>query len=196
MTLRNERGLLVACIQSLLFVAVLAGLAAPASAQNRQDRCRNYAREAVEQSDQNDRNRCGYTGPRWGNDRGAHFGWCMLFPRQADDESQARADDLRKCTADRRGPGSGNREGKRANCDTYSSIAAVQANANDKYRCGNRGGAWNNDKRAHFEWCMTNKREFMVDEIRYRAEELQKCFNNLGDYDDDRWDRNYRRRYN
>jgi hypothetical protein len=42
---------------------------------------------------------------------------------------------------------------------------------------------------------MTNKREFALDEQRFRAQELQKCFNNLGDFDDDRWDRSYRRRF-
>jgi hypothetical protein len=180
---------------AIFFAAALAA-SIPASAQGRDERCREYARDAVEQAERNERNRCGYSGPRWSNDRTGHFAWCMLFPRQAEDENRARADDLRKCGGggDRRG-GGGGREGKRANCDTYSSIAAVQADANDKYKCGYRGGEWSNDKRGHFQWCMTNKREFALDEMRYRSQELQKCFNNLGDYDDDNYDRNYRRRF-
>jgi hypothetical protein len=187
-------------LMAMLFAIALVGVSAPASAQGRDERCRDYSRDAVDQTNQNDRNRCGYTGPRWSADRTGHFAWCMLFPRQAEDENRARADDLRKCGngGDRRGGGSGdrgNREGKRANCDTYSSIAAVQADANDKYKCGYRGGEWSNDKRGHFQWCMTNKREFTLDEMRFRAQELQKCFNNLGDYDDDNYDRNYRRRF-
>ena len=198
MTFISEKGFLAACLSGLMAAAVVAGAALPANAQSREERCRNYARDAVDAADQNDRNRCGYTGPRWNADRGPHFAWCMLVgPRNTEGEAQARSDDIRRCLADRRpGPGGGNREGKRANCDTYSSIAAVQADANDKYKCGGRGGTWNSDKRAHFQWCMTNKREFMLDETRYRSEELQKCFNNLGDYDDEHWDRGYHRRYN
>jgi hypothetical protein len=189
----GEKDLFGACLKGLIFAAIMVSAALPASAQNREERCREYSRDAVEQADQNDRERCGFQGPRWGNERTTHYAWCLLFPRQADDEARARAEDLRKCVADKRG--GGGREGKRASCDIYSRIAEVQAEANDKYRCGYRGGEWSTNRRAHQEWCMTNKREFALDEQRYRAQELQKCFNNLGDYDDDRWDRNYRRRF-
>lgn len=196
MTLIREWNCLRSGLRGLIFGAILVGAAIPASAQGRDDRCREYAREASEQAEQADRNRCGFSGPRWSNDRGPHFAWCMLFPRQADDEDRARKDDLRRCVADRPGGGrEGRREGKRANCDTYSKIAKVQAEANDKYKCDFRGGEWSGSTRGHFEWCMMNKREFVLDEIRYRQQELQKCFNNLGDFDDDRWDRNYRRRF-
>ena len=201
-------------VAGLLFAFAVSGAPAPSSAQDRAARCQEYARDAADQADKNDRNRCGYNGPRWSNDRTSHFAWCMLFPKQAEDELRARNDDLRRCggggggggdrdrrdgdrrDGDRRGDGDrGNREGKRASCDTYSSIATVQTEANDKYRCGNRGPEWSNNKRGHFEWCMTNKREFTLDEMRFRAQELQKCFNNLGDYDDDNYDRSYRRRF-
>ncbi len=66
--------------------------------------------------------------------------------------ARTNAIDLRRCTADRRGRDDdrrgdenrdrrgngdrdrrGDREGKRANCDTYSRIAEVQVDANDKY---------------------------------------------------------------
>lgn len=209
MTLVRENGFLAAGIKAFFCASALVFAALPANAQNRAEACGDYAREAAEQAGQNERNRCGYQGGRWSADRGAHFAWCMLVgPRQAEDENRARSDDLRRCTAERRGRdddrrgdgdrdrrGGGDREGKRANCDTYSRIAEVQAEANDKYRCGYRGGEWSTSKRSHFEWCMTNKREFALDEQRHRAQELQKCFNNLGDYDDDRWDRSYRRRF-
>ncbi len=65
--------------------------------------------------------------------------------------------------------------GKRAHCDTYSKIAQVQADANQKYNCGLRGGEWITDCRAHFGWCMTHKRDFMLDETalsRRRAAEM------------------------
>src|SRR5258706_486099 len=83
----------------------------------------------------------------------------------------------------------------RANCDTYAKIAQVQADANQKYNCGYRGGVWETDSRPHFGWCMINKRYAMLDELRYRAQELQKCFNTLGDYDEEGGDRNYQRRH-
>jgi hypothetical protein len=206
-TFIGKSGFFRALFTGLIVATAYAASAPFAHAQGRAADCGEYAREASEQAVQADRNRCDFRGPRWNADRGAHFAWCMLVgPRQAEDENRARQDDLRRCTADRgggrdrdrdgdRGGGRGNREGKRASCDTYSSIAAIQADANDKYRCGNRGGEWSNDKRGHFDWCMRNKREFTLDEMRYRAQELQKCFNNLGDYDDDNWDRNYRRRF-
>jgi hypothetical protein len=194
MTSLREHGYFSACLKGLVFAAILVGAALPANAQGREQRCRDYAQDAVDQANQNDRDRCGFQGPRWSNDRAPHYAWCLLFPRQADDEARARSEDLRKCSADRRGSG-GNREGKRASCDTYSRIAEVQAEANDKYKCGYRGGEWSTNKRSHLEWCMTNKREFALDEQRFRAQELQKCFNNLGDFDDDRWDRSYRRRF-
>jgi len=200
MAFMREMTCLRAAFGALLFGGLLAGAALPANAQGREDRCREYARDSVKQAEDADRGRCGFQGPRWSNDRGGHFAWCMLFPRQADDENRQRRDDLRKCVADRPGGGGGgggggNREGKRANCDTYSKIAKVQAEANDKFNCGNRGGEWSSNARGHFQWCMTNKREFMLDEVRFRQTELQKCFNNLGDFDDDNWDRNYRRRF-
>lgn len=192
-----KKGFFQALFVGAVTLAAMASGMTSASAQNRAEACGDYAREASEQAIQADRNRCGFAGPRWNAERGAHFGWCMLVgPRQAQDENRAREDDLRRCSSDRRGGGGGgNREGKRASCDTYSSIAAIQADANDKYRCNYRGGEWSNDKRGHFEWCMRNKREFTLDEMRYRSQELQKCFNNLGDYDDDNWDRSYRRRF-
>ncbi|MDX2266414.1 MAG: hypothetical protein NW215_15750 [Hyphomicrobiales bacterium] len=85
-------------------------------------------------------------------------------------------------------------DGKKAGCETYANLAVVQAEANDKYRCGYRGGEWSDNKRGHYEWCLRNKRDFMADEIRYRAVQLQNCFNRLGDYDDENYDRGYTRR--
>ncbi len=86
-------------------------------------------------------------------------------------------------------------EGKRASCETYASIAVVQSEANDRYNCRYRGPEWSINRRGHYEWCLLQRREFMLDEIRWRQNELQKCFNNLGDFDDERYDRSYRRRF-
>ncbi len=85
-------------------------------------------------------------------------------------------------------------DGKKANCETYAALAVVQAEANEKYRCRFSGGEWSDNKRGHYEWCLRNKRDFMTDEVRFRSIELQKCFNGLGDYDDENFDRGYTRR--
>ncbi len=115
------------------------------------------------------------------------------------DDRDRRRDDYRDSPGDDRpgdyGRGDRNPEGKRASCDTYAKLAVVQAEANQKYDCNLRGPEWSLNTRGHYEWCMFARREFLVDQLRYRAQELQKCFNNLGDYDDDRWDRSYRRRF-
>jgi hypothetical protein len=80
-------------------------------------------------------------------------------------------------------------EGKRATCDTYARIAVVQAQANQRFRCGLQGAGWNDDARRHFEWCRWVPRRRVAEEQRNKAEDLQRCFDRLGDFDDDRWAR-------
>jgi hypothetical protein len=208
MSLTKQLGGFGAC---LALAAAL--MVPPAGAQGRDD-CDGYAREAVEQAHRNERQNCGFDGPRWSDNRQGHFAWCLISPRQAREENEARREQLQQCERrsdrperreerredrgdrrdDRRDDRRSERVGKRANCDTYSKIAEAQTNANQKYDCGYRGGEWSTDSRAHFGWCMANKRDFMLDEMRYRAIELQKCFNKLGDFDEDGGDSAYRRR--
>jgi hypothetical protein len=161
-----------------------------AEAQARRSNCDEYARDAVRQSEINDRRNCGFKGPRWSDNRTAHFGWCMIFPRQAREEQEAREAQLEECRDKRRGE----RAGRRASCDTYAKVAVVQAEANKKYDCGFRGGEWVDNERPHMRWCMRARRAYLLDEIRYRAGELQKCFDKLGDDDEDAEDRGYQRR--
>jgi hypothetical protein len=142
----------------------------------------------------NERRNCGFQGPRWSDNRTAHFGYCMVFPRQAQQESEARKEELESCRDNRRENRRAEREGRRANCDTYAKIAVVQADSNRKYNCGYRGGEWEREERPHFRWCMRARRSFLEDELRFRTGELQKCFNKLGDDDEDSDDRGYKRR--
>ena len=184
----------------LAFIAIMA--VSPAGAQGRGD-CDEYAREAVDLAHRAEQLNCGFDGPRWSDRREGHFAWCLISPRQAREENDVRRDMLEKCERrtdrierreERHDDRRSERTGRRANCDTYSQIAQVQADANQKYNCGYRGSEWTTDNRAHFGWCMSHRREFMLDELRYRAQELQKCFNNLGDYDQEGGDNDYRRR--
>jgi hypothetical protein len=80
-------------------------------------------------------------------------------------------------------------EGKRATCDVYARIAVIQADANERFRCGLQGPAWTNDPARHFEWCRYVPRQRIAEEQHERSEELQHCFDRLGDFDDDRWGR-------
>jgi hypothetical protein len=81
----------------------------------------------------------------------------------------------------------GDVEGKRASCEVYARIAVVQADAAKRFRCGLRGPAWNDDPGPHFQWCRFVPRRRIAEEQRNRADELQRCFDKLGDFDDDRW---------
>lgn len=169
-----------------------------ANAQNRAEFCNEYADNAVEQQEANDERECGYSGPRWSSNRTRHFAWCMIFPKQARAEQNARRKELRECRREARRENRRERrretKGKRASCDTYAKTAVVQAQANRKYKCGFRGGEWIARERTHFRWCMRSRRAYLADETRYRLAQLQKCFNKLGDYDDEENDRGYRRR--
>ncbi len=85
----------------------------------------------------------------------------------------------------------GNVEGKRASCEVYSKIAQVQVDANRKYNCGYNGPRWDHDLEQHFHWCRHVRREEVVTAVRERAGELQRCFDRLGDFDEE--DTGYRR---
>lgn len=88
-----------------------------------------------------------------------------------------------------RGDRRGDVEGKRANCEVYARIAQVQADANMRFRCGFRGPGWVSDPQPHFRWCRYVPRRRVAEEQRSRSEDLQRCFDKLGDFDDDRWSR-------
>jgi hypothetical protein len=83
----------------------------------------------------------------------------------------------------------GDAEGKRASCEVYARIAVIQADANARFRCGLQGPAWVNDPVRHSQWCRYVPRRRAAEEQRNRSEELQRCFDKLGDFDDDRWGR-------
>ena len=79
--------------------------------------------------------------------------------------------------------------GKRAACEVYARIAVIQADANRRFRCGLQGPAWTDDPARHFQWCRWAPRHRTAEEQRNRSIELQRCFDRLGDFDDDRWGR-------
>ncbi len=80
----------------------------------------------------------------------------------------------------------GDVEGKRASCELYSRIAQVQAESNDRFRCGFRGPQWSTDVGGHFRWCRYAPRSDLARDQMFRSQQLQNCFNRLGDFDDRR----------
>ncbi len=80
----------------------------------------------------------------------------------------------------------GDVEGKRASCEVYARIAQVQAQANERFRCGFRGPQWDLDIAPHFRWCRWAPRSDLARDQLYRSQRLQDCFNRLGDFDDRR----------
>ena len=79
----------------------------------------------------------------------------------------------------------GNVEGKRASCEVYAKIAQVQIDANRKYNCGYNGSRWDHGIEQSFRWCRHVPREDVIRAVRERAGDLQRCFNNLGDFDEE-----------
>jgi hypothetical protein len=77
----------------------------------------------------------------------------------------------------------GNVEGKRASCEVYARIAQVQADANQRFRCGFTGPRWSRDAMPHFRWCRFAPRSSVREEQRERARDLNECFDKLGDFD-------------
>jgi hypothetical protein len=77
-------------------------------------------------------------------------------------------------------------EGKRASCEVYAQISVVQAEANRRYNCGYSGERWDVSARTHFHWCRYVRRETIAHEFRDRAIDLQRCFDRMGDFDDER----------
>ncbi len=85
-------------------------------------------------------------------------------------------------------------EGKRASCSVYAQMAVVQAQANRRYECRYDGPRWSTEARAHFLWCRFVQREALRHEVRDRAEDLQRCFDRMGDFDEEREERREERR--
>jgi TolB-like protein len=60
--------------------------------------CRNYARTAVEQDEENLRRGCGFEGGRWHSDYDMHYNWCMEVPQEdAESENRIRQELLDGC---------------------------------------------------------------------------------------------------
>ncbi len=79
----------------LVLLGGLAATAMPASAN-----CDWYVKTALEQQQRNAKLKCGFSGPEWSIDKGAHAAWCAsVSPDTSRASAQKREAELAKCSA-------------------------------------------------------------------------------------------------
>jgi len=165
----------------LLFVGLTLGCLAPASqppSGNTQSECKQYAKNAVVQNQQNMELACGFTGPAWSANYSHHYDWCMKVPRkQADDGTSQRADALtNQCAGaqpSQQPPGGGSSSGPEVRCDQYAKKAVEQNNENISKGCGFSGPEWSSDYTTHFNWCVNKPKEDADFSASYRENGLK-----------------------
>ncbi len=65
-----------------------------------QANCQWYATTALKQQQDNERLKCGFTGPAWNSDLKAHTAWCSgVAPEMWRQEAQKRDQELAACQA-------------------------------------------------------------------------------------------------
>lgn len=125
-----------------------------------EEECRAYARSAADIADTAERSFCNFQGDRWSKDVDKHFNWCMTVSAAARiQEGDARLAEFRKCN----------------DCGVYAQEAIsqfMQANQND---CNLSGSGWQDDRNAHFDWCMNASPADRIKESKNRQEALQAC---------------------
>ena len=139
--------------------------------------CHGYATRATVAQSQN-KQLCGFTGDRWGEDHYAHFRWCKmqntrgehLLGETAENEERIRDFDLARCTR----------------CNEYENQANSAARQNRVLHCGGTGDRWGSGD-GHKTWCMgvrqstadaeTNARTAAVNQCRakYTPAQLDEC---------------------
>lgn len=88
---------------TLTIVAAALPIAASSPSARGQGNCQWYATTALKQQQDNERLKCGFTGPTWSSDIRAHMAWCASVPPEAwRSVAQKRDQDLAKCAAQAR----------------------------------------------------------------------------------------------
>ena len=140
------------------------------------ERCDAYAKTAIKQYGQGRRNECGFTGSRWNNNYKSHYQWCLkVDPWDTRNETQVRRDAVDRCIAQ----GGAGDEGKIA-CDHYARLASEQTRSNRKQNCGLKGRRWLANYDRHYAWCARTSKVNRDSELKYREQELSKCFERGG----------------
>ncbi len=140
------------------------------------ERCDSYAKNAVAQYDKARRAECGLGGKRWHQSYRIHYQWCLkVDPWDIRNEGEVRAHALKRCLTQ---AGTGT-EGKIA-CDHYARLASEQTRSNRKQNCGLKGRRWQANYDRHYAWCSTTSKLNRDGELKYRENELSKCFERGG----------------
>jgi hypothetical protein len=83
---------------TLMAVAMTISSAAVAPLAYGQENCATYGYVALKQARENERRKCGFTGPRWSVDLKQHVAWCATVgPPDWKTELRERAKALEKC---------------------------------------------------------------------------------------------------
>lgn len=128
----------------LLVLPLLAAAPGRAAAESHQV-CTAYAQEAVQALQASQQLGCNLSGPRWQDNRQAHYDWCRGAPADwVANEARFRANQLRVC---RREPGA---EG----CGRYATLAVAASEFNASGQCGFAGARWGGGYDHHLAWCL------------------------------------------
>jgi hypothetical protein len=85
---------------AVLALAAVAGGATVVPAAIAQANCEAYGKFALQQQQENERNKCGFTGPEWSSDLRAHLAWCgSVAPLNSQQQLQKRKQMLDDCKA-------------------------------------------------------------------------------------------------
>ena len=155
---------------TILSIVVLSSAVAPQSASAQEQlNCDAYAASAVAQHEENTRNDCGLTGPRWSTDYNGHANWCRSGARMADltTEDNARRDALVACAQ--------SKMLRLSDCQTYANNAVEHQAANESLNCGFQGGAWSRNYQGHFDWCLGTQANLSSQEDAMRFNQLKGC---------------------
>lgn len=83
-----------------LSAAVLLAATFQSGTSHAQANCQWYASTALKQQQDNERLKCGFTGPAWNSDLKAHMTWCSgVAPDMWRQSAQKRDQDLAACQA-------------------------------------------------------------------------------------------------
>jgi hypothetical protein len=133
-------------------------------------RCARYAQEAVDQNAENRRLNCGLRGPRWQNDFVRHRNWCRTVNRAASrNETDARNRQLQQCRVARQP------QPQRGRCGRYADNAVEQYRESVALGCGFNNHRWNDNRRAHRNWCRNVNRAQTNSETQRRDNMLRQC---------------------
>lgn len=140
------------------------------------ERCDAYAKDALRWHEAARKNECGFKGERWRSGYRDLYQWCLKVDTiDAKNENEARKREVERCLAQ----AGGAEEGKVA-CDHYARLASEQTRTNQKLGCGLKGRRWLADYDRQNAWCISTSKANRDLELKYREEELDKCFQRSG----------------